>query len=871
MGGKIKKLFFNFIWTKKQLILAVFFFIFLGLALPLQFAQAWGWGNIFGGILGAIMSIPINMLAILLQAVLAISNLFVGLCGLILNWVISPYFMSLPYTHGGIVDVGWPLVRDFINMFFIIALVIIGLATALRIKEYQAQKTLPLLIIIAILINFTPVICGLIMDAQNILMNFFLEEISGFKLMLNLFGTQGSSLLEAISHPFDVSYAAGFLGKTMAMIAFDWVAGFVLLIYAILFVMRYIMIWILVIVSPIAFFSRIFPGSQRYLFKSILGWDEWWKQFIEWSMVGILGAFFLYLAEQLIVNMPAQITAGIPPGGAVGIVTAPIVAFMNNFLPWGVVLGFLIIGFFVATSTSAMGAGAVTSWFREKGVGIAKGAGRGVAGLAKVGAAAASLRYLGRPAEALAKRMERVGAPWAGEKGIRGVIGKGLAPVRIAGAQLERAPAALKERMAGWIDQKEKDLSGKSAKTQAAELVEGWTRALATGIGWDKAIGAIRAAIKDGNLGDVGDYLKEKGIIKEDEEMKSIVQRVATEAAKSGRQKEILQTGYLKDKDIEKLIKDARLSPADLEAYGLTVSEEDKKRFAETQVGRDNPIWTKIMTKLKRNQMGHVSKPIALKDEDFAEILHKFGTGEQVGGLADIHGREFLDRFREEVLIRQKANPNWYKDNNPKMHRYLTSSPARGLGVGLEEDPNVVTSDLRKILKGKPLEERRRIGRRISVLKGKIPPAAAVPPTDIEEWPEVEKGMPKDIKEVVKEGQEHVKALEEKEKSLEILNQSIEELRKDIASLKEKVTKTPAEEELIRRTEEELLPAREKEGRLTQESISEIRSRLRELREEIKPWEEHKKAMETGEKEEKRVKEIYKRLEKEAKGLKKKK
>ena len=116
MGGKIKNLFFIFIWTKKQLILAVLFLIFLGLAFPLQFAQA----GVVSGILGALMAIPTAIITLLLQLVLLVTNLFVSIAGAILWWVLSPYFMSLPYTSGGIVDVGWPIVRDFINMFFII-------------------------------------------------------------------------------------------------------------------------------------------------------------------------------------------------------------------------------------------------------------------------------------------------------------------------------------------------------------------------------------------------------------------------------------------------------------------------------------------------------------------------------------------------------------------------------------------------------------------------------------------------------------------------------------------------------------------------------------------------------------------------------
>jgi len=353
MGRKIKNLFFNFIWTKKRLILAVFFFVFLGLALPLQLVQAQGF-------LGALASLPMNLFTTLvLQPILFVSNIICALARMILGWVVGPYFTTLPYTHGGIVEIGWPIVRDFINMFFIIALVIIGLATALRIKEYQAQKSLPILIIIAVLINFTPVICGLIIDASNIIMNFFLERLTGFAAIGESFEMQGSIVAElwrTPGHFFDIRYAASALGQSLVMIIFDWVAAYIFFIFALLFIMRYVMIWALVIVSPIAFFSKIFKGSEKYLFKSILGWDEWWKQFIEWSLLGVVAGFFLYLAEVLMTIAPGMIS-GLPPGqGTSSWVDNPLVDFVNNFLPWMVVLVFLWLGYKIAKSTSAMGA-----------------------------------------------------------------------------------------------------------------------------------------------------------------------------------------------------------------------------------------------------------------------------------------------------------------------------------------------------------------------------------------------------------------------------------------------------------------------------------------------------------------------------------
>jgi len=406
MGGKIKNLLILACPTTKRNLWfgAVFFLVFLGLALPLQFAL----GGVVSGLLGAIVAIPVAIITLLLQVMLILTNLLVSIAGAILWWVLSPYFMSLPYTHGGIVDIGWPIVRDFINMFFIIALVIIGLATALRIKEYQAKKALPLLIIIAVLINFTPVICGVIIDASNILMNFFLEELTGLRIMVTVFSSQTSLLTEMFTHPFDVRYATAALGKTLGLIAFGAIASFIFFLYSILFVMRYVMIWVLVIVSPMAFFSRIFPTSQRHLFKSILGWDEWWKQFIEWSLIGIVAGFFLYLGEQLMVMAPDFIP-GIYPEGIGGIIAAPIIDFMNNLLPYGVVLAFLLIGFFTATSTSAMGASTVTSFFKEQGMAIGKMAlmpARRL-GTRAIGGAAGALGKAGGLAGKGAERLER--------------------------------------------------------------------------------------------------------------------------------------------------------------------------------------------------------------------------------------------------------------------------------------------------------------------------------------------------------------------------------------------------------------------------------------------------------------------------------
>jgi len=74
---------------------------------------------------------------------------------------------------------GWAIVRDLCNMFFIVILLVIAFATILRVEGYDIKKMVPKLIIMAILINFSKTICGLIIDAADLIMNAFVSAFTG--------------------------------------------------------------------------------------------------------------------------------------------------------------------------------------------------------------------------------------------------------------------------------------------------------------------------------------------------------------------------------------------------------------------------------------------------------------------------------------------------------------------------------------------------------------------------------------------------------------------------------------------------------------------------------------------------------------------
>ena len=347
-------------------------FIIAGLVLPLHQAQAF-FLALATSIAGAIAGLVFQIIVIASYGILIVSYIFLSL-------VTSPSFINLPYTSGGIVGPGWEITRNFANMGFAFALLVIGLATALRIGEYHAKKTLPRLIGMILLINFTPVICGLVVDASNIIMNFFIEGISSFSSMINLAASQLAAIMHSLS-TIDgwVSMHMDLIARSVTFSAFCILTAFFFFLFSVLFIMRYVAIWVLVILSPLAFFANVLPNTKK-LFTA------WWDQFFQWCIVGVTAAFFLYLAEQLLVFTNANPVIGTAPDMIWVNAGFSILGF-DEILKFAVIDVFLLVGFLASLSSGATGANAViktTKGWGKTAVGSWK-KGTGAIGQAKKG------------------------------------------------------------------------------------------------------------------------------------------------------------------------------------------------------------------------------------------------------------------------------------------------------------------------------------------------------------------------------------------------------------------------------------------------------------------------------------------------------
>jgi hypothetical protein len=183
---------------------------------------------------------------------------------------------------------GWIIVRDLCNMFFILIMLIIAFATILKIESYSAKKLLPKLLIMAVLINFSKMICGLAIDFAQVIM---LSFVNGFKDMgsANLTQMLGIKEILAIDVDADKVEMLSVVGSYLLALLYTLVSLIVILAIVAVLAIRIVMLWIYVVLSPLAYLLAAFPAGQKYS-------SQWWSEFSKQVVVGPLLAFFIWLS-----------------------------------------------------------------------------------------------------------------------------------------------------------------------------------------------------------------------------------------------------------------------------------------------------------------------------------------------------------------------------------------------------------------------------------------------------------------------------------------------------------------------------------------------------------------------------------------------
>ena len=253
----------------------------------------------------------------------------------------------------------WAMVRDVLNVAFIMAILFSAFCTIFQISKYSYKNLLLTIIIMALLVNFSFPIARVIIDISNVLMYSFIQGFgitngSGGFLSQVVNGSGLSKLFANLTTTSDTSYL-------IALIIFTFIFAITILVMAVLFVIRLVVLTILVIFSPIAFVGPTLPFLSKYS-------SDWWDNLFKYSFFGPTMAFMLYVSLKMMTAVSSmggkmQSTAG-KIGDTPGLISS--IAFFS------VPIVILWAGMAVAQKMSIIGAGTLVGGAEK----FAKGAGK---------------------------------------------------------------------------------------------------------------------------------------------------------------------------------------------------------------------------------------------------------------------------------------------------------------------------------------------------------------------------------------------------------------------------------------------------------------------------------------------------------------
>jgi hypothetical protein len=663
--------------NQKFLKLFLLFFFVAGalfLVAPQEARAAFGLGKIGD----ALAFLPSLALSLLLRIILLAGEGILRFTNYILSWIISnPFHLSFTNpADNPIIKVGWTMLRDISNMFLVLGLAWIGLATALNIAGFQTKKVFLNLLVVALFINFTPVFIGFFVDIANILGNFFLKGVN-FEDVVNNYQAQriavANSGTKLLSDP-------AVLMNAIFLIAYGVLGGLIFLVFALLFFFRYVAMWLITIFSPTAFVAWVFPQT-----KSL--YQRWLHWFTSWTFLIVPASFVLYISQHILANLDKfSDYSGDPTGG-----------FFPAVAPFLVALLFLVIGAYLAIKVTAPAASAIIGMGASFGTKLLAGGGK----LLKRGAVAGGRAIANRLPQAkkpgeegyeelkgkqkILSRAARIGRFVTGSltetekemlKKKYGKVGGGIiarAP-RVAAGLLTLGATYWTKPLTRTVQSKvvestEKTIS--SAKQQIAHKPIETQRRLFknTKIGTEKKIGYLEQIAEEGNIDKVGIT---------DAEIESLLRKAASIHPDA-----VSRTLKFINPEITQRVAKG-LPKRLLEKTGLLLTDEDRAEGYKD-------LSAKIRAELTPSKMKFMKKDALLAAAE-SEEAHKFWTGSHISKGGELLGAAFLDKIQsgiEKITGTKdvKEQEEWYAKNNPRLRRYFNSSPARALGVGFGTAP----------------------------------------------------------------------------------------------------------------------------------------------------------------------------------------
>jgi hypothetical protein len=347
-----------------------------------------------------------------------LTQVVAAIMGLFLDWVLLHSISSQSYK-GGMIEAGWEILRDFTNIIFVFALLVLAFQLVLGRQSRGGKITLVKTILVAIVINFSLFATYAVIDASNILAHTMYNKIEttgdialndpggnvsgeaedGLNALTKFFTqfneqefkSPSIAILASINPQRIVTGRDPSTGVLEGFVAVTAAGIFNILLIGIffsigmIFIGRTVGLMLLGVMAPLAF-ATITLGQKGVKW---IGFDNWGKDLLKLSFTAPVFLFLMYLTITFATNQ----------GFLASIQTTDASTTLSRI--FAVLLPFAIIAVLLITSkkiTESMseGLGSTIVDYTKKAIG-------GTVALAAGGAALAGRQVLGRAASAALK------------------------------------------------------------------------------------------------------------------------------------------------------------------------------------------------------------------------------------------------------------------------------------------------------------------------------------------------------------------------------------------------------------------------------------------------------------------------------------
>lgn len=317
--------------------------------------------------------------------------------------------MAQNFSAVGGIDAAWTVIRDVANMGFIFVLLYASIQLILGGNGGETRKLIVNMIIAAILINFSLFFTKVVIDAANLLALTIYGAIAPTASLAGsdfLNGGISNAFAAALKLPSLLQANSLLDPKTVFTIAIlisiiELIAAFVFFAVAVMLVVRYVVLIFVLIFSPIAFVSSVFPGLS--------GPARQWRDTLV-SQAFFAPVYFLLTWVALTVAKSInQVTFDAANFADIGNASSFSAHLAPAIINYGIVIVFLIMSL-VISKNYASKAGGVVSKMTSTALGWAGGASFGTVSrlgrntIGRAGQAVADSEFLkSRPNSNLAK------------------------------------------------------------------------------------------------------------------------------------------------------------------------------------------------------------------------------------------------------------------------------------------------------------------------------------------------------------------------------------------------------------------------------------------------------------------------------------